>query len=524
MKLLWAVIFFSFPTLIFSQSKGELINQLHEAKDDTLKIEIYQNLIFKYLGKKFDSTYYYANKGLELSKQLNYDEGIMVMNNYIATSYFNKASYDSALIYYMPALKISEKKKNYASIGKLQNNIGLIYYYEAKYDSALKFFFKARTIREEKDQGRLGSTYNNIGLVYKNLQEYDEAIKFFKKGLIYKKKYSSERSLSTSYNNIGIIYKIKKEYDSALTYYHKALDVAINTEDKVKQAHAYNNLALLYGMSTDKLDLAEKNYLKSIRLKEELGEKAGLFNSYHNYSNFLTFQERYQEAWMYIKKADKLEAEIGKNLHSYAKMITKANVLEATGRYKEALSVTKKAQELRYEELSEDKNAKIAEMETKYETAQKESKIKTLSLSNNLKAVELSRAKAIQASIIIGALLLLTFLIIFIILRSKKLKAEKEAQLLQMEALQKRFIELHSSPAEIAVALEIVELNEKLYTPLTSREFDVLKLSIEGKTNVEIGDALFISISAVKFHLRNTYSKMGVKNRKEAFKQILKSS
>jgi DNA-binding CsgD family transcriptional regulator len=63
-----------------------------------------------------------------------------------------------------------------------------------------------------------------------------------------------------------------------------------------------------------------------------------------------------------------------------------------------------------------------------------------------------------------------------------------------------------------------------LNTHLTGREFDALKLSLGGKTNVEIADALFISVSTVKFHLRNTYSKMGVGNRKEAFQLMLKSS
>ena len=90
--------------------------------------------------------------------------------------------------------------------------------------------------------------------------------------------------------------------------------------------------------------------------------------------------------------------------------------------------------------------------------------------------------------------------------------------------MKKRFMELHSSPAELAVDLDFAELNSKLNTPLTEREFDALRLSIEGKTNAEISEKLFISVSTVKFHLRNTYSKMGVGNRKEAFQYMLKTS
>ncbi|WP_462254327.1 LuxR C-terminal-related transcriptional regulator [Ekhidna sp.] len=106
-------------------------------------------------------------------------------------------------------------------------------------------------------------------------------------------------------------------------------------------------------------------------------------------------------------------------------------------------------------------------------------------------------------------------------IRTIQRMADLAAQELQIEALKNRFTELHTSPAEIAVQLNFRELNEKLNNPLTIREFEVLKLSLEGKTNAEISDDLSISISTVKFHLRNTYSKMGVGNRKEAFQYML---
>ena len=51
---------------------------------------------------------------------------------------------------------------------------------------------------------------------------------------------------------------------------------------------------------------------------------------------------------------------------------------------------------------------------------------------------------------------------------------------------------------------------------LTMREHEVLQLIAEGLSNQEIADSLFITISGVKFHLRNTYKKLGVNNRVQA--------
>jgi DNA-binding CsgD family transcriptional regulator len=48
---------------------------------------------------------------------------------------------------------------------------------------------------------------------------------------------------------------------------------------------------------------------------------------------------------------------------------------------------------------------------------------------------------------------------------------------------------------------------------LSPREQDVARLVLEGCSNQEIGEKLFISLSTVKTHVSNTYQKVGVKNR-----------
>ncbi len=50
-------------------------------------------------------------------------------------------------------------------------------------------------------------------------------------------------------------------------------------------------------------------------------------------------------------------------------------------------------------------------------------------------------------------------------------------------------------------------------TELSAREKDVLDLIYKGKTNLEIGRALFIEENTVKLHATNIYKKLGVKGR-----------
>jgi DNA-binding CsgD family transcriptional regulator len=51
---------------------------------------------------------------------------------------------------------------------------------------------------------------------------------------------------------------------------------------------------------------------------------------------------------------------------------------------------------------------------------------------------------------------------------------------------------------------------------LTSREWQVLHLLTEGRTNTEIGSQLYISMHTVRGHTRNILRKLGVSSRQEA--------
>ena len=56
--------------------------------------------------------------------------------------------------------------------------------------------------------------------------------------------------------------------------------------------------------------------------------------------------------------------------------------------------------------------------------------------------------------------------------------------------------------------LNLDKINKHLLSPLTEREFKVLQLIYQGRTNNQIADELFVTINTVKVHIRNTYLKL----------------
>jgi DNA-binding NarL/FixJ family response regulator len=59
--------------------------------------------------------------------------------------------------------------------------------------------------------------------------------------------------------------------------------------------------------------------------------------------------------------------------------------------------------------------------------------------------------------------------------------------------------------------------------PLTERELDVLRLIVDGRSNAEIGEQLYITVGTVKTHVRNILNKLSVDDRTQIAVRALRS-
>lgn len=72
-----------------------------------------------------------------------------------------------------------------------------------------------------------------------------------------------------------------------------------------------------------------------------------------------------------------------------------------------------------------------------------------------------------------------------------------------------------------AIQIPSIEtINQKLTDPLSTREFDVLRMLFAGKSNVDIGEELFISVNTVKSHLSRLYLKLNATSRTEVMARV----
>ncbi|MBD2501464.1 LuxR C-terminal-related transcriptional regulator [Anabaena azotica] len=81
---------------------------------------------------------------------------------------------------------------------------------------------------------------------------------------------------------------------------------------------------------------------------------------------------------------------------------------------------------------------------------------------------------------------------------------------------------LHSQTVIIR-AVTVQQMQRILDHPLTQRELDVLKLMVNGNTNLDIAQELDITLGTVKTHVRNILTKLNVSDRTQAVVLALRS-
>src|SRR5690606_22154103 len=78
---------------------------------------------------------------------------------------------------------------------------------------------------------------------------------------------------------------------------------------------------------------------------------------------------------------------------------------------------------------------------------------------------------------------------------------------------------IHHLIQTLTTYVERMKLNcgsAALSEPFTSREWDVLRLLAQGKSNRHIATDLVVAESTIKTHLNNIYQKLNVRNRTQA--------
>jgi len=309
------ILFFNLKQNHAQNIKDSLLNELKNARFDTTKVRLYNELTRFFSSIDAKQAHIYSKTTIELAEKINDQKGLGMSYHNLGNIYLYANDAQNALKNYSTAMSIRENIKDKKGIAATCNNMANIYQSLGENEKAIQFNLKSLAINQEiGDRKGEGYSYYNIGGVLEGKGDYNEAVKNYKMAMKVFEEISDEQGISYCFNSIGIIYSSQGNFKAALEYFLKSLTMNEKTGDKNAIAFTLNNI----GIISEKLDNdseALKYYDRTLKIKEELGDKKGIADVYNNKGLIHSKLARkdtshYTKALNYYKKSLEIQEQI----------------------------------------------------------------------------------------------------------------------------------------------------------------------------------------------------------------------
>ena len=467
--------FFIFSFFNISAQKQSYIDSLQKITNSTSNkktiIECYNKIANEYLtSSTYDSLKLYATKALNLSKQVNYDQGQATSISLIAAISYDKGDYEKALELYSTALRLFKKSGDKEGIARIYTSLGNVYISKTEYAKALQTYLNSQKLLDEllakKPNNKVliqskANNYNNIGNVNFYTKNYNESQSNYLQAKELYEIINDKQNAASLLNNIGIISRINGNNQESIDYRLKALKIF--EEINNLEGLAYGNLGLgnIYA-DLKQVDEAAKYYNQSLKYYEQMGSKKGAIMIYINLCELYSEKHDFGKSIKLLENALKLCYEINNKDLRKDVYNSYANLFEKKNNYKEALRYHRLYSALNDSIYSYESQQTVTEMQTKYETEKKEKEIVILNKEKEVnqvnlqkKEVEIKNQKILIYSFVIGFLLVLVFsIVIYRLFIQKKLANIILAQ--QKEEITTQRDEIEAQRNEITIHRDII--------------------------------------------------------------------
>ncbi|WP_106794333.1 tetratricopeptide repeat protein [Aquimarina sp. Aq78] len=372
-KILLSTIFIYinvFSALAQNQVKVDSLLQLLKTEiTDKEKVDIYNSIAFQYSSTDSTKTFSYANRAINLSKQLNYIEGISDAHynisqaiiklehsdkvfdirqktkyvngrakayNDLALTYKKKGEYAMAIEHFTKVLKIEDSLGNKKDIAFCYSNIGQVHARLGNYSKALDYNFKALELfKELNNKNGIFSGYNSMGMINVYQSNYSSALEYFIKASKINDEIGSKRKAIVSLSNIGFIYETLGDYDLALEYYFKCLTISEETKSQASISEDYLNIGNIYFEQGDNTKALTYSF-KSLKIAKDLNINGIMISNYCLIGEIYLSQKKYKDALEYLKNGLSLSQEIGEQSSSTIVMNTIGEIQLELKNYQQA--------------------------------------------------------------------------------------------------------------------------------------------------------------------------------------------
>ncbi|HPN59604.1 MAG TPA: tetratricopeptide repeat protein [Chitinophagaceae bacterium] len=290
---------FCVPLLLWGQGTPKtdsLLKALAVAKKDTSKILLLYAIAEQYENSEPDKARKYIKQGGELSREINYQPGIMKSYRMLSYVYSFQSKFDSVIYYNRLVLDIARSRNDSFNIGVSFFNIGIGFRFMSELDSAVVYTLQGAKLLEGKGYSNIESSINDgLQTLYMTLGQYEKAISYGNKAVELARKLEDQSALANSLSNLGLSYSETNRVSEAKKIYLEALQIAESTNNKSIQAVVLNNLSDI-AIKENQFDRLKTYAERSIALAGEMEDEGTLISGKLSLAAYLLSRQEYVAA------------------------------------------------------------------------------------------------------------------------------------------------------------------------------------------------------------------------------------
>ncbi len=472
--------------ILFSSSGYSQIDSLEKLLKtnihDTIRLQILTDLNWEYLQSDLNKAEQYAKDEFELASSIHHPRFIAQAYNDFGIVCIKRSEFKKGLNWHQKALKIRLELKNPLDIASSYSKIGYCYSEMDYFGLALNNQLKALEIYKSiNDKGKTAYTLNNICFLYTALYNWDKVIELAKQSYSIADELGDDYTKAVALNNIGSSFEEKRDYLSAIKYKLKALEIFKLTGDSNSMASMMNNIGYYY-RNLNQDDKAESYYLPGLELSSRINDKNSMALFHSNLGALYTDKKKFAKSIYHLKKAEEIATSqelpstlipVYKHLGDY--YVETGNAQKAKESYD---TYTYLKDSLFNSKLTE----QFSEMQTKYETTEKENQNQILQKENEINQVQLNRSRTIQWILFIGIIFI--SLIFYLLYSNYKIKQKQKLNetLLSQEQIRAKAVLEAEEKERLRIARD---LHDGLGQRLSAAKLNISSLhqSIQTKNN-----------------------------------------
>ena len=514
-----------------SSSTDSLMQALETAEEDTHKVHLLNDLSRAFREQNLDKAKAYARQARELGERLSHERGLLdgIKNDasvlllegkyeetitlaeegrrmaaqwerkrelayileLICTTYGMQGYYEKGIPYCEAALKESQEARVDELSAHIMQNIGTMYGHQGAQDKSIAWYMDALELYENLgDKRGTSDILFNMGAIYSGQGNTEKGLKYYQRALEEGKSVMGKLRLARLYLNIGFIYS-KSDPEKALQYYSQSLKLDEEVGHTSGTAMVLNSMGLLYE-AQKKEGKALEHFRRAMDIYEAIGNESGLMNTLSNIANVYKHQGHYKKALQYGEKSLAIAKETGRKPAEVRICLNLSWICMKMNNAPEALVYFENYLDVKDSLYDAESNQRIAEMQVRYETAEKEKQIALLEKDKVIQEAALSKSTLQRNALSVGLLLVAFLAAIWIRSYRYRLRTQKK------------------------LAEQADETNrQKTLKLIKEEQLRSVKAYIEGQENErmriasELHDGIVGSLAAVKLHLSSEAPEKG---------------